>query len=196
MDKRKKHGYASYRQHSKTYNIWSCMIQRCTNPNNTCYERYGGRGIKVCERWGDFRNFLEDMGEAPEGMQIDRMNNDGNYEKDNCRWATNKEQANNRRSNVHYEYGGNKYTLSQLADIAGISLKLMWYRLSKGWTIQEAVSKPKGKGPNLIGDRRAVKSDAKLYDYHGEKKTARELSSILGISQNAIRKRIKNGTPL
>ncbi len=90
-----KHGmYAS-----PTYSSWNNMIQRCTNPKYTYYEYYGGRGITVCNRWLDFRNFLEDMGNKPEGLTLDRVDVDGNYELSNCRWATRKEQAQNRRNN-------------------------------------------------------------------------------------------------
>jgi DNA-binding XRE family transcriptional regulator len=82
----------------RTRNIWGCMKQRCLNMNHTAYRYYGDRGIKICDRWLEsFDNFLEDMGDAPEGLTIDRIDNNGNYEKSNCRWITMKKQNKNKR---------------------------------------------------------------------------------------------------
>lgn len=78
------------------YKVWTSMVQRCTNPKVQFYSRYGGRGIKVCDRWKKFENFLADMGERPEGMTIDRIDNDGDYEPSNCKWVTHQQNCNNR----------------------------------------------------------------------------------------------------
>jgi hypothetical protein len=96
-----KHGHA-YPEKTRTYNIWRSMKQRCSNPKNKAYKYYGGRGIKVCDRWlHSFEKFLEDMGEVTPGLSIDRRNNNGNYEPRNCRWADASTQMKNRRKWRH-----------------------------------------------------------------------------------------------
>ena len=95
-----KHGHARKNRHTKIYERWKGMHARCYNPSHESYKRYGGRGIAVCTRWFNFENFLKDMGLPPAGLTIERKNNDGDYCPSNCKWATQKEQQNNRSNNL------------------------------------------------------------------------------------------------
>jgi hypothetical protein len=118
------------------------MRTRCNNKERPNYKNYGGRGIRVCERWNDFSNFVTDMGTPPEGMSIDRILNDGNYSPDNCRWATPKEQNNNARWNRQLTIAGVTLSMSQWSEKTGISEDAIWARLKRGWSEAEAVSTP------------------------------------------------------
>ena len=95
-----RHGHATRAGRSATYNSWSSMRQRCLNSNYPQYRYYGGRGIAICSQWSDFNVFLRDMGPRPKRTSIDRINNNGNYEPTNCRWATPKQQTANRRERL------------------------------------------------------------------------------------------------
>lgn len=116
------HGHNTRAGQSPTYKAWHAMKQRCLNPNKNVFHRYGGRGITVCERWLSFENFLADMGVRPDGLTLDRIDPDGNYDPENCRWATQKQQCNNwrRREQFIVRYRGEEYTLQELADKFGL----------------------------------------------------------------------------
>ena len=137
-----KHGHARTKK-SPTYTAWASMRHRCTNKNNAHYEDYGGRGVTVCTRWERFENFLEDMGECPFEMEIDRFpNNDGNYEPGNCRWATRKQQQNNMRSNRLLTYQGRTQTMTQWAEELQMESYDIRNRLNYGWSIDRIFTTP------------------------------------------------------
>ena len=133
------HGHAAGGKASRTYISWAGMIQRCTNKNRTGYESWGGRGISVCERWMVFDNFVADMGERPSGMSIDRINQNGDYEPANCRWATHKQQQNNRRNNKLLTAFGKTQTLATWIEELGLNLATVQRRLRRGMSHDQAL---------------------------------------------------------
>ena len=120
------------KSHTPTYLAWNRMHRRCKDPRVIDYEHYGGRGIVVCERWHKFENFLEDMGERPDGLTLERVNNDGNYEISNCRWATRMEQANNTRRNHIVDTPHGQITVAQIARMIGVTGSCIRRRIKRG----------------------------------------------------------------
>lgn len=118
---------------TRAYSAWLAMWKRCTDPSVTSYKWYGRRGISVCDRWRDVSAFVSDMGQPPPGFTLDRKDCSGNYEPSNCRWATRKEQCNNRTSNRLISYRGERKTVAQWASITGISETLLARRVRDGW---------------------------------------------------------------
>lgn len=119
------------------------MKQRCLNPNNAGYYKYGGRGVTVCQRWLEsFGNFLADMGEHPTGLSLERKDNNGNYEPSNCKWATPLEQSLNTRRNRNIEFQGRVQARKQWAREYGINHETLRHRLNRGWAIEKALLTP------------------------------------------------------
>lgn len=142
-ERKVKHGHAR-RGRKSVYGIWMKMLRRCYDPKDSQYERYGGRGIKVCDRWRtSIDAFASDMGPRPSrGHSIDRKDNDGNYEPGNCKWSTTVEQENNRRTNVFVEFDGKRLTINEWERATGISQYAIRHRLKKGWTVRDVLTKP------------------------------------------------------
>lgn len=137
-----KHGM----KRTSLYNVWSLMRRRCSNTKDKHYADYGGRGITVCSEWDTsfqaFYNWAMSTGYTA-GLSIDRIDNNGNYEPKNCRWATMKQQCNNRRSSRYYKYNGGLYTLSELSDMSGVSYDKLKQRINRlKWPVSRAVETP------------------------------------------------------
>ena len=131
------------KSHTMIHNIWMGMRQRCENKLCSVYYRYGGRGIKVCERWHVFENFLEDMGCANENMTLERIDNDGNYEPSNCKWATKTEQNKNKRNNVNITFNGKTQLMSYWAKDLNIPRNTLRNRLKLlDWSVERALTEP------------------------------------------------------
>lgn len=117
------------------------MMSRCYRPKDARYSSYGGRGIRVCERWRlSVAAFTEDMGVAPKGMTLDRIDNDGDYTPENCRWASPAQQRENRRDSVRFDVGGKKITAKALSEAIGVQVSTIYWRRRAGWTFGEIVA--------------------------------------------------------
>ena len=171
---------------SPEYKSWGAMKQRCTNPNHESYDRYGGRGITFDPSWEDFSVFFKDMGEKPTPEhQLERVDNEKNYSKENCIWTTRKEQTRNRggaRATRFYTYDGKTMCIKDWAQEVGISNTSMQKRLNKGWPLEKAFSKVKHDGP-------------KLYTFDDITMSLAEWSKYLNIPRPTLDSRIKKGLP-
>ncbi len=123
------------------YRIWTGILTRCRNPHAKAFRLYGAAGISICDRWLDFANFLADMGARPSSRHsIDRIDNTGNYEPGNCRWATAKEQSNNQKRNVRLTFNGSTRTIHQWSEITGFKAGTIWTRSKAGWSIERTLT--------------------------------------------------------
>lgn len=151
LERSTKHGHAERQNISPEYRCWASMKARCQNPKAPSYADYGGRGIKICDRWLEsFENFLADMGDRPRGMTLDRYPDvNGNYIKSNCRWATGIEQGNNRRNTPMVEYQGRTQSIANWARELGFQYWSLRNRIvNLGWSIEKAFTTPAVLGRN------------------------------------------------
>lgn len=160
-----------------THNSWAYMHRRCGSPSGDSWNRYGGRGITVCPRWDDFMAFLEDMGERPPGLTLDRIDSDGHYEPGNCRWVDRTGQARNRKGSVYIEHDGRRLPLVEWAEIHGLPAA----------TVRARYFKAHDRPPRLF---RPIVRGA-----HGGK-TLREWAILTGVPSSTISNRLKAGQSL
>jgi len=144
-DRVRKHGKSKH----PLYGTWRSMRERCRSPNHFAYHRYGGRGIKVCERWNDFDAFLGDVEPTwRPGLTLDRIDNDGDYTPENVRWRTPKEQSANKAFNRRITFRGETLTLAQWAERLGMTGPSLAKRFKKGWPIERALTQPPRRWPS------------------------------------------------
>lgn len=189
-----KHGGSIGGKKSSEYNVWQAMKSRCNNISDSQYRNYGGRGIKVCDRWlgiDGYTNFFKDLGKRPNAVDsngkslysIDRIDVNGNYEPSNCRWATRVEQANNMRTNRKILHKGENRTVSEWSSIFGIDKNLIYERLNRGWDVEKAITaKP---------DNARNRQDNVWLELDGETMILADWSRKVGIPGKTISRRIK-----
>lgn len=149
-----------------TWRSWASMRERCENPNFSAFKDYGGRGVKVSARWQSYEAFVQDVGYRPAGTTLDRIDCSGDYEPGNCRWATPKQQARNKRRTVYLEVNGERKSLSEWAEDRGFSHITFYKRYAAGWSDQDIVNTPK-----------LAKSSPKPRGQNSRRSTARRLPS-------------------
>lgn len=135
-----KHGHSTGSYTSSTYKSWSRMKGRCLDKKNIKFAQYGGKGITICDRWKNFKNFLEDMGERPEGASIDRIDSGLGYFKENCRWSDIKDQNRNRKSCINLTFKGRTRNLAEWSEVLGVKYSTIYQRYIKGYPIQFVLS--------------------------------------------------------
>lgn len=183
---RRVHGHATAQGQSKEYVAWRDMMQRCYNPKNPSYADYGGRGIKVDPKWHKFSGFLSDMGRSPEGLTLDRTNENRGYEKNNCTWATWVTQGRHRRDNRRLDFDGRTLHVADWARLLGMKPETIHGRLRKGWPLEK-----------VLDPRRArAGSKPKLLTADGVTKEAAAWAQELGMPTGALLSRVRSGWPI
>ncbi len=128
-----------------TYNKWKSMLRRCYDPKSPAYKNYGGRGIKVCDRWRNFSNYYDDIGDIPKGLSIERIDNNTGYSPENCKIATRTEQNRNQRRNKKITYNGESLILIEWCEKLKLNYRSVASRLKRGWSVEKALTTPTKK---------------------------------------------------
>lgn len=169
-----KHGMTG----TRIYETWKNIKRRCDEPDNKSYDIYGGRGITYDERWSEFDPFYEDMKDGySDNLTIDRIDPDGNYTKENCRWADKEEQANNTRTNVYVEYKGETLTVAELCRKYDFNYDVVRHRLLRGQPLEEAIEPV----------------TRETLDFNGKTKTVTEWAELYGMTYHQLKKRLMRG---
>lgn len=174
-----KHGHYK----SREYTTWISMKSRCLNPNEKSFKDYGGRGIKICERWLDsFENFFADMGRRPPGMTLDRKDANGNYEPGNCKWSTSIEQKNNMRRNINLTFEGQTMTAMEWSRVVGVSCRTLYHRILAGWPVEKILATAPKRHP--------------LIEYQGRSKSIAGWAREFGVAKSLLQWRLAHGFPM
>lgn len=139
-----------------TWQSWRCMLDRCRRSSATGFHNYGGRGIKVCKRWERFENFLEDMGIRPVNKTLERSKNDKDYSKENCIWATSKEQSRNKRNCRFITFNGETLTLAEWSERLGIHRNTLKNRINYGWSLEMVFKKNRDRFITHSGETHTI----------------------------------------
>lgn len=191
-------------QERRTYQSWADMRNRCNNARHARFDNYGGRGIKVCERWTSFEAFLEDMGLKPDGLTLERLNNDAGYSPDNCCWASYRQQNKNKQETVLYEYDGRKQSIEDWADEFEIPRTTLSHRIHHyKWPLKVALHAETNEPYNIPDDPEKAKHVRCLNHHVAEQMrqmyaeggwSFRSLGRYWGVSGMTVSRVIKNQT--
>ena len=175
------------------YGRWHNMLDRCENPKSGSWDRYGGRGISVCERWHRVENFIADLPDGYfEGAEMDRIENDGNYEPGNIRWATHGKNCDNRSTGAEFTFNGKTQSLARWSEETGLAYSLLSERINKfNWTIEQALTTPViDANERMERARLAWWGPLKSFELDGKSYTIAELSKHTGLTESLLRQRL------
>ena len=175
----------------KHFKRWSHIMDRCYNERTKSYKDYGGRGISVCDAWHDVTTFINDLPDGYQpGMQIDRIDNNGNYEPGNVKWSTRKQQCANKRSNRYFELNGETKIMAEWAADIGVKHSVISDRIASGWPIDKALTVRPGEWTTRTRKPKPEKRPLKTVEWQGVNYTVAELSETTGVSKELLRKQL------